>query len=54
MLVSTGIATQAEVDDLHADVRAAIDEAYTFARESPYPEPSALFEDMYADPFPVA
>ena len=27
-----------------------IDDATEFARQSPYPEPEALFEDMFADP----
>ena len=27
--------------------------AVTFACESPYPEPSELFEDMFANPIPL-
>ena len=30
-----------------------IDEAVEFARQSPYPEPSALYEDMFANPIPL-
>ena len=50
LLLSQGIATQAELDALEAEVAAEIDEATEFARQSPYPEPSALFEDMFANP----
>ena len=52
-LLSQDIATQAEIDQLEQEVMKQIDEAVEFARESPYPEPSALFEDMYANPIPL-
>ena len=52
-LLSQDIATQAEIDQLEQEVMQQIDEAVEFARESPYPEPSALFEDMYANPIPL-
>ena len=53
LLLSQGIATQAELDALEAEIAAEIDEATEFARQSPYPEPSALFEDMFANPIPL-
>ena len=53
LLISQNIATQAELDKMEAEILAQIDEATKFARESPYPEPSALFEDMYANPIPL-
>ena len=52
-LLSQGIATQDEIDQVDAEVMKQIDEALEFARESPYPEPEALFEDMYANPIPL-
>ena len=52
-LLSQDIATQAEIDQLEQEVMQQIDEAVEFATESPYPEPSALFEDMYANPIPL-
>ena len=52
-LLSQDIATQAEIDQLEQEVMQQIDEAVEFARQSPYPEPSALFEDMYANPIPL-
>ena len=35
---------------LEAEVKAEVDDAYTFAEESPDPDPSALYTDVYADP----
>ena len=52
-LLSQNIATQEELDEMESQVMAQIDEAVEFARQSPYPEPGALFEDMYADPIPL-
>jgi len=49
-LLSQNIATPEELDEMESQVMAQIDEAVEFARQSPYPEPGALFEDMYADP----
>jgi pyruvate dehydrogenase E1 component alpha subunit len=49
-LLSQGIATQEEIDAMEAETRQQIDDATEFARQSPYPEPEALFEDMFADP----
>ncbi len=53
LLLSQGIATQVELDALESEIAAQIDEATEFARQSPYPEPSALFEDMFANPIPL-
>ena len=53
MLIGQGIATQAEVDETQAGVHAAIEDALTFARESPYPDAEDLFTDMYADPIAI-
>jgi pyruvate dehydrogenase E1 component alpha subunit len=52
-LLSQGFATQAEIDQLQAEIAQEIEAAVAFARESPYPEPSALFEDMFANPIPL-
>jgi pyruvate dehydrogenase E1 component alpha subunit len=53
LLLSQDIATQAEIDEMEAEVVAQIEEATEFARQSPYPEPGDLFEDMFADPIPL-
>jgi pyruvate dehydrogenase E1 component alpha subunit len=52
-LLEQGIATQQEIDRMEDEIREQIQEAITFARESPYPEPSELFEDMFADAIPL-
>ena len=49
-LLEQSIATQEEIDQVEKEVREQIAGAITFAKESPYPEPSALFEDMFANP----
>jgi pyruvate dehydrogenase E1 component alpha subunit len=53
VLLSQNIATQAELDEMESEVIAEIDAAVEFAKQSPYPEPADLFEDMYADPIPL-
>jgi TPP-dependent pyruvate/acetoin dehydrogenase alpha subunit len=52
-LLSHGIATQAEMDQLDAQVLQEIEEAVAFARQSPYPDPAELFEDLFANPIPL-
>jgi pyruvate dehydrogenase E1 component alpha subunit len=52
-LLSQDIATQADIDQIEAEVAQDIAAAVAFARESPYPEPSELFEDMFANPIPL-
>jgi acetoin:2,6-dichlorophenolindophenol oxidoreductase subunit alpha len=49
-LLSHGIATQAEMDQMDARVLQEIEEAVAFARQSPYPDPAELFEDLFANP----
>lgn len=51
-LVSQGVATQEECDAISAEVLKEVEEALEFARNSPFPEPEALFEDMWANPIP--
>jgi len=46
-LLTEGIATQAEIDEIEADVARQIDEAVAFAESSPDPAPSVMFEDVY-------
>lgn len=41
--------TEKELDDIQADSEQAIKDAVTFAKESPEPDPSELFTDVYAD-----
>ncbi|MCS6934483.1 MAG: pyruvate dehydrogenase (acetyl-transferring) E1 component subunit alpha [Chitinophagales bacterium] len=43
-------ATQEWIDEIHRKIDAEIDECVRFAEESPYPENSALYEDIYRQP----
>jgi pyruvate dehydrogenase E1 component alpha subunit len=45
--------TTAALDRIHQRVTAEVQAAVEFARESPYPPPEALFEDLYANPGPA-
>ena len=53
LVLNQEVATRAEVDRMEQEVEAQIKEALDFARESPYPEPSELFEDMFANAIPL-
>ena len=50
MMINHGIATEAECVEIETTVRTEIDEAVEFARNSPFPEPADLFDDMWATP----
>ena len=52
-LTSQGILSREECDAISEAKKAEVEEAVEFARNSPYPEPEALFEDMWADPIPA-
>ena len=52
-LVEQGIADDAVMDALEAEVAAEVDAAVQFADESDYPEPSVAFKDLYTEPFGV-
>ncbi len=47
-LLDDGILSEKALDKLHADVDAEVQEAIVFAEESPLPEISDMFEDVYA------
>jgi pyruvate dehydrogenase E1 component alpha subunit len=46
--ISRGMFTQAELDAVKADVKREIEEAVTFAQESPFPKPEEALEDMFS------
>jgi acetoin:2,6-dichlorophenolindophenol oxidoreductase subunit alpha len=48
-LAEIGVAAT-ELDAIAAEVEEEVEGAVAFARDSPYPEPAALWEDMYCDP----
>ena len=47
-LLGAGVATQAELDQMDAQVRAIVEEAATFALNSPLPEPATVTEHVYS------
>ena len=52
-LEEQGIADAATLDALEAEVMAEVDDAVQFAEDSPYPELSVAFKDLYSVPFGV-
>lgn len=52
-LTTQGILTREECDAISKAKEAEVEEAVEFARNSPYPEPEELFDDMWADPIPA-
>ncbi len=49
-LIDDGVATAEEMDALEAEVMAEVDEAVRFTDESPFPDPSVAFADLYTEP----
>ena len=47
-LQSEGLATQAQLDEIHTQVKAEIDSAVEFALQAPYPPKDQAGEDVYA------
>jgi pyruvate dehydrogenase E1 component alpha subunit len=48
-LLEAGIAAQAELDGIHAEILQQMDDAVAFARESRYPDPATALDYIYAD-----
>ena len=48
-LLEEGLATKDELEEIDNAVEQLVEEAVTFAEESPLPEPEALFEDIYVE-----
>ena len=46
-LVDDGTVSREELDSIGSEVEAIIDAAVQFAEESPFPEPDALYDDVY-------
>ena len=49
-LIDDGVATAEQMDALEAEVLAEVDEAVRFTDESPFPDPSVAFADLYTEP----
>ncbi len=52
-ILSQDIATEAELAYMEEEVRAQIADAVQFARESPYPDPEEVFDDLFTNPIPI-
>lgn len=48
-LLDEGIATEEEIKTIKDKVKAAVEEATKFAKESEYPDPSELYDDNYVE-----
>ncbi|MBM9465960.1 thiamine pyrophosphate-dependent dehydrogenase E1 component subunit alpha [Nakamurella sp. YIM 132084] len=48
-LIRRGVAAAEELDALEADVLREVDDAVAFSDQSPYPELSVAFDDLYSD-----
>ncbi len=48
-LIRRGAATAEEMDALEADILREVEEAFVFTNESPYPDASVAFDDLYTD-----
>jgi acetoin:2,6-dichlorophenolindophenol oxidoreductase subunit alpha len=49
-LIADGVATAEQMDAMEAEVLEEVDEAVRFTDESPYPDPSVAFKDLYTEP----
>ncbi len=49
LMKTGGYLSDAELEAITAEVAEEVEDAYRFAEESPEPEPSALYRDVYAD-----
>ena len=50
LMLEQGVADEATLAGLEAEVMAEVDASVEFANESPYPEPSVAFKDIYTEP----
>ncbi|MDE2754417.1 MAG: thiamine pyrophosphate-dependent enzyme, partial [Gemmatimonadota bacterium] len=48
-MMNAGLLTQAELEAMDADARAASEDAADFADASPLPDPSTLYDHVYAE-----
>ena len=46
-LLDEGLATEEELEGVDGEVEREIEDAVTFAEESPFPEQEALYEDVF-------
>jgi pyruvate dehydrogenase E1 component alpha subunit len=49
-LLDGNVATDVELKDIEEAARQEVDDAVTFARQSPYPDPSEAYDQVYSQP----
>ena len=49
-LIATGVATPEQMDAMESQVLDEVEQAVRFTDESPYPDPSVAFADLYTEP----
>lgn len=52
-LLQLGMASEEEIEKINEEIHLVVEDSVTFAEESPYPDPSELFKDVYVqDDYP--
>jgi pyruvate dehydrogenase E1 component alpha subunit len=52
-LLQLGMASEEEIEKINEEIHLEVEDSVTFAEESPYPDPSELFKDVYVqDDYP--
>ena len=51
VLIARGLASEAEMDAMEADITREVDDCVKFSDQSPYPEARVAFEDLYTDAY---
>jgi pyruvate dehydrogenase E1 component alpha subunit len=49
ILLDNKISTEAEIEMINAKIAAIVEDSVQFAEESPYPDPSELYKDVYSE-----
>lgn len=52
VLLNQGWATEEGLKEVEKEVKALVEECVEFAENSPMPDPSELYEDVYSEPYP--
>jgi pyruvate dehydrogenase E1 component alpha subunit len=48
-ILAAGYATEAELDAMEEEIMKTVEESVTFSENSPYPDASELFKDVYVE-----
>lgn len=46
-LIENGFATESDIEAINERINEVVEDSVRFAEESPYPDPSELFKDVY-------